>query len=157
MKKQKSLIMLRCAAGLALIAGAEAFLSAADSAEDCTICSGPSDPNGDSQIVTGSTAEGCDGTEQLTPFDELNPSGKLYKPTFRLTCSKPGPKDAAAVQCTQLRTGCCIGNDVGWFMCNIEIQGDCSFKSICASVCCPVDSRIQERPRCRAVPINLRN
>lgn len=151
MTKQKSLIALRCAAGLVLIAGFQTYISAGDSVAECTLCSGPTSPNGDSQIISGVTAEACSGIEQLTPFDELNPAGNLYKPTFRLTCSKPGPIDAAAVQCTQLRSGCCIGNDVGWFMCNIDIQGDCSFKSKCASVCCPrgfADSRKTPMPGC---------
>lgn len=122
------IIFFRLAAGLAALAAGQVAVMGFSSATQCSICSGPNTPQG------GIAAEACDGTSQLGIVD-VNPAGIAYKPPAAVQCSRP--TSGGSLPCTDLRSGCCQSNESGWFMCNIVIQPDCSFVSVCASVCCP--------------------
>lgn len=122
---------VRLSVACVALAAMQLFLVYAESAEQCTICSGPNTPQ------AGSLGDSCNGADQTGIFDELNPSGKFYKAPFGFNCSKPGEDGGPSVQCSDLQVGCCPAGFKGWFMCNIDVQSDCSFKSVCAAICCP--------------------
>lgn len=121
--------LIRLAIGSIAIGVMQASLHAAD-VGTCSICSGPNTPQ------SGRAAGACNGTTQTGIFDEENPAGALYSPPLMgFECLRPTP--GGSHRCNDLLSGCCLSPDTGRFMCNIVIQPDCSFKSVCASICCP--------------------
>ena len=129
--------VVRVVIGLFLLSVCQAVIVAQSSASQCTACAGPNQPR------AGIATESCSGIDQLAIIDELNPSGNFYRPAGgrfptadHVSCHLRNPDGSLGPRCTDLRVGCCPDPLRGFFMCNIVIQPDCSFRSVCAARCC---------------------